>query len=243
MLSEHPLNPLVMLDVCLRFRVAHWRKEFSGVACALGRLARPVQQSIVTGPDRGGQSAIGLAGGAAGPLVQGLASRRAGDGRIDAPSLKDGEDVEVSRGVHRLGYALARLQLHGVKVGVDSVGDRSKHQLRRPFRQRLLEPAPLHLAVTDLAEQPGEPLELIVEIADRRSIQQLVEDPQGAAQSANGHPGVMDGIVPAAQAEVALEDDVDLFGQVARKSAVRRRFGRRRRAGLRRYAGQLGRIA
>ena len=235
MFTENSLNPLVLLDGSLRmFRVIHRRKEFSGVACALGRLARPVQQGIVAAaPDCGGQPTIGFAPRAPSPFVQCLAGRRAGDRCIGAPSLKDGEDVEVSRRVHGLGDTLARLKLHREKLAVDSVGDGSEHQLRRPFRQCLIEPAPLHLAVTDLAEQAGEPLELFIEIADRRWVQQLLEDPQGAAQSANGHPSVMDRIAPAAQAEVALEDDVDLFGQVSRESAVRRRFGRRCGAGLR----------
>ncbi len=67
--AEHRLNPLVVLDRFLRALV-DGRAQFGGVSGALGGLAGAVQHRAVARLDGLGQPPIGLALGAAGPLVQ-----------------------------------------------------------------------------------------------------------------------------------------------------------------------------
>ena len=87
--------------------------------------------------------------------------------------------------------------------------------------QRFLEAVALHLTIADLAEQPGEPFEFVVDVAGGVPVQQLAEHPQSAARPADRHPGVVDRVTAPAQAEVAVEDGVDLFGDVTHERPTR----------------------
>ena len=79
----------------------------------------------------------------------------------------------------------------------------------------------MHLTIAHLAEQPGEPLEFVVDTCDRRPVQQLAEHPQGAAQPADRDPRVVDRVDAAAKSEIAVEDVIDLLRQVARNGPAR----------------------
>ncbi len=78
----------------------------------------------------------------------------------------------------------------------------------------------MYLAVADLAEFACEPLQLVLDVSDCVVVQHLAEHPQGAAQPADRHPRVVNRIAAAAQAEVAVEDVVDLFGDVRRQRSA-----------------------
>ena len=101
----------------------------------------------------------------------------------------------------------------GLQIGVDPAGHRSENELRRQLCQRFAKPASLHLTISDLTEKPCKPFEFGVDIADSVPVEQLAEHPKCAAQPADRHPGVVNRVAAAAQAEIALEDSVDLCGQ------------------------------
>ena len=91
---------------------------------------------------------------------------------------------------------------------------RPKRQFLGDVFQRSPETALLDLAVTHLAEQPCEPLQLNIHVADVALIEQSAEDAQSAAQPPDRHTGVVNGVVVTAQSEVACDDLVDLSVQV-----------------------------
>ena len=74
-------------------------------------------------------------------------------------------------------------------------------------------------------------------------VQQLAEHPQSATCPANRHPGVVDRVTAPAEAEVAVEHGVDLFGDVTHERLTR--CGANGRLATRRlvYPGQFGWIA
>ena len=109
--AEHRLNPLVVLDRLLRALV-HGHAQFGGVSGALGGLAGTVQQRAVTRLDGLGEPPIGLARGAAGPLVRRFEGRRLDQRRLGAPPLQRRKQAEVSLRVHGLPHDLARSQLY-----------------------------------------------------------------------------------------------------------------------------------
>ena len=164
-IAEHPLKLLVVLyrSLC---PLVHRRQQLGGVSGTFGRLARRVQQYIVSLVYRVGESTVGFALSATGALGQRFHVRRCGQGWLCAPRLQERQKVQVPLRVHRVRDAVPGLQLIGMQVGVDPVGHRSEYQLRRPIGECDPEPAALHLAVANLAEFAGEPFQFVVDVSD-----------------------------------------------------------------------------
>ena len=151
--------------------------ELGGVAGALGRLARPVQQGVIARGDPSGQPTIGLAFRAAHLFVQSLGRHRRRDRRLCTPPAEGFENVEVSRRVHRVADAVARRALNRLQLGVDPARYRAEHQLRWQLVERGSESAALHLAVADSADQAREPPEFLLDTPARGPLEQLAENP------------------------------------------------------------------
>ena len=80
-------------------------------------------------------------------------------------------------------------------LGLDLPRDRSDHQLGGQFIQLLCEPGAEDVQVPDHAEQAGPPDQLALEVRGSLGVEQRCVGPQGAAETADPHPGgVNDGL-------------------------------------------------
>jgi hypothetical protein len=66
-------------------------------------------------------------------------------------------------------------------------------------------------------------VQFAVEFTDGRSVHQLAEDPQCAAQPPDGDPGVVERSLAATQGQIARDNGIDLCAQIAHQGACRRR--------------------
>ena len=116
---------------------------------------------------------------------------------VAAPAAQLGQQSPVAVAVqHRLTASQAAPRRAVSSVSIWS-GDRPDHQLRRQLGQIGQQPRLQHLEVTDLAEQTGEPDQLIAQGTGAGDVEHVVVRPQGAPQPPGRHPGRVDHRLPA----------------------------------------------